>query len=105
VALEFGGAVPRRVLREDTLSRPVREPPAIRFRHAQRAEDRVRSGRDQDLAAGNEQRVEPLPNTSSAGSIIAFHKYHEDLAIGDYGTICSFGAGYSIGNVVVRRVG
>lgn len=43
-------------------------------------------------------------NTSSAGSVIAFHLYHEDLSDGDLGVICSFGAGYSAGSVVVRRV-
>lgn len=44
-------------------------------------------------------------NTSSAGSIIAFHLNHEDLAAGDTGLICSFGAGYSAGTVFVRAVG
>jgi beta-ketodecanoyl-[acyl-carrier-protein] synthase len=43
-------------------------------------------------------------NTSSAGSIIAFHKHNEDLASGDIGLICSFGAGYSAGTVFVRRI-
>ena len=43
-------------------------------------------------------------NTSSAGSIIAFHKHSADLAHGDIGTICSFGAGYSAGTVFVRKV-
>ena len=43
-------------------------------------------------------------NTASAGSIIAFHEHHADLEPGDLGVICSFGAGYSIGSVVVRRV-
>lgn len=42
-------------------------------------------------------------NTSSAGSIIAFHLHHADLADGELGVICSFGAGYSAGSVVVRR--
>lgn len=42
-------------------------------------------------------------NTSSAGSVIAFHKYQDDLNIGDVGIICSFGAGYSIGSVIVRK--
>ncbi|MFP4263900.1 MAG: beta-ketoacyl-ACP synthase III [Halomonas sp.] len=42
-------------------------------------------------------------NTSSAGSIIAFHLHRDDLAVGDTGVICSFGAGYSAGSVVVRR--
>jgi beta-ketodecanoyl-[acyl-carrier-protein] synthase len=43
-------------------------------------------------------------NTSSAGSIIAFHLHQENLAAGDTGVICSFGAGYSIGSIVVRRL-
>ncbi|KUO54085.1 MAG: 3-oxoacyl-ACP synthase [Sphingomonadales bacterium BRH_c42] len=42
-------------------------------------------------------------NTSSAGSIIAFHKHSADLAAGDVGLICSFGAGYSAGTVFVRK--
>jgi beta-ketodecanoyl-[acyl-carrier-protein] synthase len=44
-------------------------------------------------------------NTSSAGSIIAFHQHSEDLKGGDTGLICSFGAGYSAGTVFVRKVG
>ncbi len=44
-------------------------------------------------------------NTSSAGSIIAFHLHSEDLAAGDIGLICSFGAGYSAGTVFVRKHG
>ncbi len=42
-------------------------------------------------------------NTASAGSIIVFHKYRQDLAAGDIGVICSFGAGYSAGSVVVQK--
>ena len=42
-------------------------------------------------------------NTSSAVSVIAFHKHHEDFEIGDRGVLCSFGAGYSIGSVVLER--
>jgi len=42
-------------------------------------------------------------NTASAGSIIAFHLYNQDLAGGDIGVICSFGAGYSIGSLIVRK--
>jgi len=43
-------------------------------------------------------------NTSSAGSVIAFHKYNNDMAPGDIGVICSFGAGYSAGTVIVRKL-
>ena len=42
-------------------------------------------------------------NTSSAGSIIAFHKHNTDLTSGDLAVLCSFGAGYSIGSIVLRR--
>jgi beta-ketodecanoyl-[acyl-carrier-protein] synthase len=43
-------------------------------------------------------------NTSSAGSIIAFHQHSDDLLVGDIGLICSFGAGYSAGTVFLRKV-
>lgn len=43
-------------------------------------------------------------NTSSAGSIIAFHLHREHFLEGDIGVICSFGAGYSAGSVVIRRL-
>ncbi len=42
-------------------------------------------------------------NTASAGSLIAFHLYHQDIEPGDVGVIRSFGAGYSIGSLVVRK--
>ena len=47
--------------------------------------------------------LQDYANTSSAGSIIAFSKYSNDLTDGDYGLICSFGAGYSVGSVIVQR--
>ncbi len=47
--------------------------------------------------------LDSYANTSSAGSIIAFHLNNEDLAAGDIGLICSFGAGYSAGTVFVRK--
>lgn len=43
-------------------------------------------------------------NTSSAGSVIALHLHHEDLAPGAIGLLCSFGAGYSAGTVFLRRL-
>ncbi|CAO1663150.1 beta-ketoacyl-ACP synthase III [Salinicola sp. NYA28a] len=42
-------------------------------------------------------------NTSSAGSIIAFHLHRDDLQEGDVGVVCSFGAGYSAGSVILRK--
>lgn len=47
--------------------------------------------------------LQDYANTSSAGSIVAFSKYSNDLNVGDQGLICSFGAGYSVGSVLVER--
>lgn len=47
--------------------------------------------------------LDEFGNTASAGSIIAFHLHNEDLVSGDVGVICSFGAGYSIGSLVVQK--
>ncbi|WP_445428991.1 beta-ketoacyl-ACP synthase III [Alishewanella sp. HL-SH05] len=57
---------------------------------------------------------EPLPeeaplvldtyaNTASAGSIIAFHLYQQGLDTGDKAILCSFGAGYSVGCLVLEK--
>jgi len=47
--------------------------------------------------------LDEFANTASAGSIIAFHRHRADLKPGDTGVICSFGAGYSIGSLVIRK--
>ncbi len=47
--------------------------------------------------------LDEYANTSSAGSIIAFHKHSADMQTGDRGLICSFGAGYSAGTVFVAK--
>lgn len=59
---------------------------------------------------GREATAEEAPvvlneyaNTSSAGSIIAFHRHRNDMVEGEVGVICSFGAGYSAGSVIVKR--
>ena len=59
---------------------------------------------------GREASVEEAPvildtyaNTSSAGSVIAFHKYQDDLPSGALAVLSSFGAGYSIGSVILRK--
>ncbi len=49
--------------------------------------------------------LQDYANTSSAGSMIAFSQYCDDLTEGDIGLICSFGAGYSVGSVLLRRHG
>ncbi len=48
--------------------------------------------------------LEEYTNTVSAGAIVAFHKFHEDLLSGDKGIICSFGAGYSVGSLLLEKV-
>ena len=48
--------------------------------------------------------LDEYANTSSAGSIIAFHKYNKSLNKNDLAIICSFGAGYSVGNVIVKKI-
>lgn len=48
--------------------------------------------------------IAEFANTSSASPMIVFHRYKDDLQSGDLGVICSFGAGYSIGSVLVRKV-
>jgi beta-ketodecanoyl-[acyl-carrier-protein] synthase len=47
--------------------------------------------------------LDTFANTASAGSIIAFCLYHKDLQLGDIGLLCSFGAGYSIGSLILKK--
>ncbi|MDG9881570.1 beta-ketoacyl-ACP synthase III [Pseudomonas sp. GD04058] len=42
-------------------------------------------------------------NTSSAGSVISLHSHQDDLPKGALGVLSSFGAGYSIGSVILRK--
>ncbi|MDQ7072159.1 MAG: beta-ketoacyl-ACP synthase III [Rhodobacterales bacterium] len=54
--------------------------------------------------AGEQPNIlQDYANTSSAGSIIAFSKFSDDFGSGDKGMICSFGAGYSVGSVLLER--
>lgn len=48
--------------------------------------------------------LDEFANTSSAGVIIALHKTGHEVNVGEYGVLCSFGAGYSIGSIVLKRV-
>lgn len=47
--------------------------------------------------------LDEYANTSSAGSVIAFHKHRDGIAIGEYAVLCSFGAGYSVGSILLRK--
>src|SRR5258706_1170124 len=40
-------------------------------------------------------------NTASAGSLIAVSHHNADLAPRSYGVMCSFGAGYSLGSLLL----
>lgn len=42
-------------------------------------------------------------NTSSPGCVIALHETAGDLHSGEFGLLCSFGAGYSAGSVILRK--
>jgi beta-ketodecanoyl-[acyl-carrier-protein] synthase len=59
---------------------------------------------------GRDPEAQELPivldryaNTSSAGSVIAFHLYSDDLQAGDKGLLSAFGAGYSVGSVILEK--
>ncbi len=43
-------------------------------------------------------------NTAAAGSIIALQENHADMEPGDFGLLCAFGAGYSIGGALLRMM-
>lgn len=47
--------------------------------------------------------LDSYANTASAGSVIAFHQHKEGLQSGDKAILCSFGAGYSVGCLVLER--
>jgi len=45
-----------------------------------------------------------LGNTAAAGAIIALQENHKDMKPGDFGLLCAFGAGYSIGGGLLRMM-
>jgi beta-ketodecanoyl-[acyl-carrier-protein] synthase len=47
--------------------------------------------------------LDEFGNTASAGSLLAFSRHNEDLAPGSYGIMASFGAGYSLGSLLLQR--
>ncbi|MGP9800722.1 beta-ketoacyl-ACP synthase III [Rheinheimera sp. NSM] len=47
--------------------------------------------------------LDTYANTASAGSVIAFHKYKQGINSGEYAILCSFGAGYSVGCLVLQK--
>ena len=47
--------------------------------------------------------LDEFANTSSAGVIIALHRTADQVNDGEYGVLCSFGAGYSVGSILVQK--
>ncbi len=45
-----------------------------------------------------------IGNTAAAGAVIALERYHRDMEPGEYGLMCAFGAGYSIGGALLRMM-
>ena len=43
------------------------------------------------------------PAAGAAGAVIACHRDQDDLPVGSLGVLGSFGAGYSIGSVILRK--
>lgn len=60
-------------------------------------------GKDADKAIAP-IAISEFGNTSSASPILAFHLHQDGVSVGDFGVICSFGAGYSVGSVIVKKV-
>ena len=48
--------------------------------------------------------LDEFANVASSGSVIAFHRFQDDFKPGEKGIICSFGAGYSIGSLLVEKL-
>ncbi len=93
----------------DELARLALEPVQLRrlwLHQANKGMNRLIAARVLGHEASDDQSptvLDTYANTSSAGSIIAFHLNSDDLVAGDLGLICSFGAGYSAGTVFLRK--
>jgi beta-ketodecanoyl-[acyl-carrier-protein] synthase len=48
--------------------------------------------------------LEELGNTAAAGAVVALAQNHRDMRAGDYGLLCTYGAGYSIGGALLRMM-
>lgn len=60
-------------------------------------------GKDADKAIAP-IAISEYGNTSSASPMVAFHEHQDGVSSGDLAVICSFGAGYSIGSLIVKKV-
>lgn len=48
--------------------------------------------------------LDSYANTSSAGSVIAFHLHKDKIKADELGILCSFGAGYSAGAILLEKI-
>lgn len=48
--------------------------------------------------------LEKLGNTAAAGAVVALAQNHRDMKAGDFGLLCTYGAGYSIGGALLRMM-
>lgn len=48
--------------------------------------------------------LDEYANTSSAGVVIVLDKTGHEVEAGEYGVLCSFGAGYSLGSIILKKV-
>ncbi|MCO5158036.1 MAG: beta-ketoacyl-ACP synthase III [Aquamicrobium sp.] len=48
--------------------------------------------------------LEELGNTAAAGAVVALAQNHRDMKAGEYGLLCTYGAGYSIGGALLRMM-
>lgn len=47
--------------------------------------------------------IQEYGNTGAAGMMMTFHHHHTDFEKGEIGILSSFGAGYAIGSIVIRK--
>ncbi len=48
--------------------------------------------------------LDRLGNTAAAGAVLALEENHRDMKPGEFGLLCTYGAGYSIGGALLRMM-
>ncbi|MFB2587517.1 beta-ketoacyl-ACP synthase III [Acinetobacter sp. c1-l78] len=64
----------------------------------------ILGSKDEEVAEKAPIILDEFANTSSAGVIIVMNKTAEQVEKGEYAVLCSFGAGYSLGSIVLKKV-
>ncbi|MGE0788512.1 MAG: beta-ketoacyl-ACP synthase III [Sandaracinaceae bacterium] len=92
---------------KDQLARVELEPNAVARLWLHQANLRMNQAIAERIAGPNASAptvLEEYGNTASAGSLLAFHLHHADLLPGSVGVLAAFGAGYTMGAQVLRRL-